>query len=154
MYRVFYFIGGGQDDFSRDILKAHNNYRKKHGAPPLSWSAPAAKKAQQWANHLASIGRMQHGNHEGMGQNIAYMSGATLTPEHACEMWYNEINQYNFNRPGFSSATGHFTQLVWASTNEVGVGRAIKGQTTFVVANYTPPGNVRGKFEENVKRSK
>ena len=86
-----------------------------------------------------------------MGQNLAYYSGGTFTPEHAVKLWYDEISAYNFNNPGFASNTGHFTQLVWAGTTEVGIGRATKGQTTYVVANYVPPGNVIGKFPENVK---
>ena len=87
-----------------------------------------------------------------MGQNLAYYSGGTLTAQHTAGMWYSEIQKYNFNRPGFSSETGHFTQMVWASTTEIGIGRAVKGQTTFVVANYLPPGNVQGRFEQNVKQ--
>ena len=50
----------------------------------------------------------------------------------------------------FDSATGHFTQLVWASTLKVGV--AVSPNGLFVVANYSPPGNYlgAGQFEENV----
>lgn len=46
---------------------------------------------------------------------------------------------------------GHFTQLVWASSRELGVGKARSRQgKTVVVAMYRPPGNVCGLFEENV----
>ena len=148
------FSGGGLDEFYTDLLREHNTYRKKHDSGPLKWSPRAAAKAQEWADHLASTGRLQHGNHEGMGQNLAYFSGGTLTAHHTAELWYNESSNYNYNRPGFSSSTGHFTQLIWASTTEAGFGRAVNGQTTFVVANYIPAGNVQGRFEENVKPPK
>ena len=29
----------------------------------------------------------------------------------AVESWYNEISGYNFNNPGYSPDTGHFTQV-------------------------------------------
>ncbi|XP_003386119.1 PREDICTED: Golgi-associated plant pathogenesis-related protein 1-like [Amphimedon queenslandica] len=141
----------GPDEFSKDLLAAHNRYRRKHGSPPLKWSAEAAAKAQEWADHLASTGSLQHGNHDGMGQNLAYYSGGTLTASYTAEMWYNEIKDYSFDRPGFSSSTGHFTQLLWASSKEAGFGYTVRGQTTYVVANYLPAGNVQGRFEQNVK---
>ena len=40
------------------------------------------------------------------------------------DAWYNEVKQYNYNQPGFSMATGHFTQLVWKSSRRLGVGVA------------------------------
>lgn len=86
-----------------------------------------------------------------MGQNLAYYSGGTLTATYTAEMWYNEIKNYSFDRPGFSSSTGHFTQLLWASSKEAGFGYTVRGQTTYVVANYLPAGNVQGRFEQNVK---
>ena len=91
-----------------------------------------------------------------MGQNLAWASGKELTGQGATDMWYNEIQQYNFNNPGFASGTGHFTQLVWAETTQIGVGKATNGGQTFVVANYTPPGNVVGRqnFEKNVQRAR
>lgn len=129
-----------------------------HGAPPLKWSPEAASKAKSWANHVASKGVLQHGNHDGMGQNIANRmssgSAVDLSGQEAVDMWYNEIKDYNFSNPGFAMNTGHFTQVVWAETTHVGAGKAIKGSTVFVVANYLPPGNKggSGEYERNVKR--
>ena len=61
----------------------------------------------------------------------------------ATRNWYDEIKKYNFNRPGFTSATGHFTQLVWKGSNRIGVGFALTSdqRTIYVVAQYAPPGN-------------
>ena len=85
-----------------------------------------------------------------MGQNLAFMAGAELTGQGAVDMWYREIDDYNFEKPGFSGSTGHFTQVVWKGSTHIGIGRATKKGKTYVVANYIPPGNVEGQFEKNV----
>jgi len=51
--------------------------------------------------------------------------------------------------------TGHFTQVVWDGSTELGIARA-QGMkdgwyTTYVVARYGPPGNMQGDFPDNVK---
>ena len=73
----------------------------------------------------------------------------------AVQDWYDEIKYYNFNQPGYSSAVGHFTQVVWkGSTNlGVGIGYANGGRTAVVVANYLPSGNYQGQFGQNVLRA-
>ncbi|KXJ21221.1 Golgi-associated plant pathogenesis-related protein 1 [Exaiptasia diaphana] len=47
-----------------------------------------------------------------------------------------------------------YAKVVWKSTTKLGVGKAtatVDGYTrTVVVAGYTPAGNVRGQFQENV----
>ena len=101
-------------------------------------------------NHLATTGKFEHGDHKGMGQNLAFMSGGELTGQATADMWYNEIKDYNFGKPGFSSKTGHFTQVVWKGATHIGIGKVTKGGKTFVVANYIPPGNVASQFEANV----
>nr|XP_037286365.1 Golgi-associated plant pathogenesis-related protein 1-like [Rhipicephalus microplus] len=65
--------------------------------------------------------------------------------------WYDEIKQYNYNNPGFSAATGHFTQLVWKDCRRIGTGvaRGPKG-TYYVVSVYEPRGNIVGQFAEQV----
>ena len=144
------------DSFGKALLSANNKLRSQHGSSPLKWSSSAASKAQEWATHLAKSGTLQHGNHEGMGQNLAYKMGQELTAQEVADMWYQEISNYDFNRPGFSSNTGHFTQMIWADSTEMGAARAVSGNRSFVVANHTPPGNItnRGQFEKNVKRLK
>ena len=67
-------------------------------------------------------------------------------------MWYEEESKYNYRSAQFSTSTGHFTQVVWAGSTQMGAGRAVSSSgAQFVVARYSPAGNVRGKFEENVR---
>ena len=142
------------NDFKDSFLSTHNRVRAAHGSAPLQWSSKAASNARTWARHLAQSGVLEHGNHDGMGQNLAFKSGAPLSGDETSNLWYQEVAQYNFNQPGFRSGTGHFTQMVWAATTHVGAAMVTKGNSTYVVANYTPPGNItnQGQFEKNVKR--
>lgn len=65
---------------------------------------------------------------------------------------YNEIALYQYGNPVFANATGHFTQLVWAGTTQVGVAivRCANLARTYVVAQYSPAGNREGEFSANV----
>lgn len=47
---------------------------------------------------------------------------------------------------------GHFTQVVWKDSTELGVGMASDGNRVFVVGQYRPAGNMNmeGYFEKNV----
>ena len=143
-----------EESFGKALLAEHNRLRKKHASPAMKWSPAAAAKAEVWAKHLAGSGTLQHGNHEGMGQNLAYKMGQDLTAQDVASMWYGEISDYNFSNPGFKSSTGHFTQMVWASSLQIGAAKSVRGNQSYVVANYFPPGNITndGQFEKNVKR--
>lgn len=76
---------------------------------------------------------------------------------------YDEVCDYNFNDQKFSNATGHFTQLVWKESTQLGIGFA-KGSFTFkgghfdnclfVVARYKKAGNTKGAFQQNVRKGK
>ncbi|XP_067263672.1 GLI pathogenesis-related 2 isoform X4 [Chanodichthys erythropterus] len=140
--------------FEAEFLQAHNAYRKHHGAPPLTINKNLCRSSQEWAKHLLSIRTLKHSNGD-YGENVYYAWSSAdkkLTGREAVESWYSEIKDYNFSRPGFSSKTGHFTQVVWKDTKELGVGLATDGNTTFVVGQYLPAGNISnaGYFERNV----
>jgi len=61
---------------------------------------------------------------------------------------------YNFNSGGFSGGTGHFTQVVWKGSTELGIGRAEVQQNgmkcAYIVGRYRPAGNMMGDFAQNV----
>lgn len=53
--------------------------------------------------------------------------------------------------PNIVRNLGHFSQMVWRSSTEIGVGKAkTRCGKIFVVANYKPAGNVIGEFQNNV----
>ncbi|XP_032904586.1 uncharacterized protein LOC116990755 [Amblyraja radiata] len=141
--------------FIAELLKEHNSLRARHQSPPLQVNPELSAEAQKWAEHLVTIKTLQHSDTK-YGENIWFKwssNKATPTGADASESWYNEIKKYDFKSPGFHSETGHFTQLVWKASRELGVGYATDGKGMFfVVAVYNPPGNITnpGCFKENV----
>ena len=74
---------------------------------------------------------------------------------YAIKYWYREIEKYDFNNPGFSEKTGHFTAMVWRATEKFGLGEEGRaGGNFYVVAAYDPRGNMKGGYEENVHELK
>lgn len=90
----------------------HNEYRFRHGAAPLQWSAELAWEAQQWAENLARSGELRHNDDDSVGENLAGMVGGELTGREATDMWYDEIEDYNFDNPGYSEDTSNFSQVI------------------------------------------
>lgn len=67
------------------------------------------------------------------------------------DKWYEEISLHTFNIEPTDLRSGHFTQVVWRSSREFGVGYAkSRNGQIFVVARYNPPGNYVGSFCQNV----
>ncbi|XP_071948909.1 Golgi-associated plant pathogenesis-related protein 1-like, partial [Antedon mediterranea] len=140
--------------FQKESLEAHNDYRAAHGTPKLKLADDLNKIAQAYADQLAKTDSFRHSKRDGLGENLAmhFSSESTnYSGGEATQQWYSEIEKYNFDRCGFTPGTGHFTQVIWAETKELGVGKAItKSGKVLAVANYRPAGNMIGKFRENV----
>lgn len=68
------------------------------------------------------------------------------------DAWYSEVSKYNYGSGGFSSATGHFTQVVWKGTKRIGCAKRFcpGSNWTVYICNYDPPGNMQGRYQENV----
>jgi len=144
-------------------LSQHNTYRNTHHSPDMTLSNSLNNSAQNWANYLATNGVFEHSNSDA-GENI-YVSYTTASSVEAAPLanqavtsWYNEVSDYDYSNPGFSSQTGHFTQVVWKNSTQLGCGAA-QGVTTiqgnqynafYVVCQYAPAGNVTGQFPDNV----
>lgn len=131
-------------------LSAHNIHRAKHGASALVWSDTLASRAQDWANRCV----FEHSSTSlAVGENLFRWTGSR-TPKSAVDLWYNENSDYDYvagapKTPG--AVTGHFTQIVWKGTSELGCGLAnCPSIGNFLVCNYGPAGNVRGRYTSNV----
>ena len=114
----------------------------------------AAKSAQAWTDKMARSGMMRHSSRRernNCGENLA-MSSQRRKMEKEAEstvMWYNEVDNpgYNFSRGGYSSGTGHFTQVVWKSSTKLGCGYS----DGWVTCRYCEDaGNMMGDFDKNV----
>ena len=133
-----------------------NAYRAKHNSPPLVWDDTISAFAQEYSLYLVTHNLFQHSNKEGYGENLAYFQGypnemMTLIKK-SIDLWYDEIKLYNFNYPGYSPSTGHFTCLVWKSSTTFGMGYSYNNDTKVVdiTMNTAPPGNIIGQFQQNV----
>ncbi|KAJ5584714.1 uncharacterized protein N7459_004514 [Penicillium hispanicum] len=109
-------------DFKDTVLAVTNEYRKAHDADPLTWNGTLAEYSHKWAS--ACLWKHSGGPY---GENLAF---GYPNSSAAVAAWGNEEEHYNFKKPtGFTEKTGHFTQLVWRSTTEVGCAAVNCGYT-------------------------
>jgi pathogenesis-related protein 1 len=150
------------------ITAAHNAVRARANnpvpvpaLPPLEWSESIAQIAQAYAEQLAADGcRLEHSGRDGYGENLAYYGGQHVDPTTAVEGWAGEVDCYDFGEfltqdacdaqcvaDMFTSGCGHYTQVVWRDTEQVGCGVANcpGGDEEIWVCNYASPGNYVGQ---------
>ena len=152
------------------MLDGHNTLRAAVGVPELRWADGLARQAANWAEELKKSGcGMKHSPAAKLGENLYWASplktGARsksqrawkwrLTPQPITEAsvvaswateqpWYSQANN-TCNAPS-GKTCGHYTQIVWAGTREVGCGKAMCDDSSQVwVCNYAPAGNVIGQ---------
>jgi pathogenesis-related protein 1 len=135
----------GQPSMETRMLAAHNKVRRKVNVPPLTWSDKLAASSQEWANTLLARGEFIHRAKSSYGENLLAIQGASASPEEVIDAWDSESEDYNYPSNECSKMCGHYTQLVWASTKQVGCGVARNSRREVWVCEYYPPGNYVGK---------
>lgn len=151
-------IGGNLSyEHALEALDFHNQVRAEVGVPPLDWSAELSIYAQDWADHLAYSNncQMEHrpivsSEQSQIGENIYW----GINPKNsnyaleASELWYSEKESYKGEPVTAENlfSIGHYTQMVWKDTRQLGIGISVcpKGEI-IVVANYSPIGNYYGQ---------
>ena len=145
----------------RDQVKIDNPSVTKLDS--LTWSDSLGSGAQKWADYLVKSGTFVHDSNRGsVGENI-YSGSSSYTA--AVDLWasekvcfqnkampdiYNHNSSKcdaNLNNPNTSCTqykdwhcAGHYSQIVWRKTLEVGCGMA----SGIVVCRYSPSGNYTG----------
>lgn len=134
---------------ARDMLAAHNEVRERAELRPLAWSDDLAAVAQDWANHLLAQGQFYHRPRPQYGENlleICYSNWASrAVPSEVVAIWAREASNYSYRSNTCHGMCGHYTQLVWSSTREVGCAVAHDSTREVWVCNYNPPGNWVGE---------
>lgn len=166
--------GGGGDDGATDaadgigepaelagITRFHNEARAAVATdtplPPLAWNSSLAATAAAWAAQCIDqdevVGLVDHnpdrsdGHPYYVGENI-FGSGGTATAQQAVSSWASEGANYNYATNTCNGVCGHYTQIVWRTTLEVGCALHDCPNLQFgstIVCDYGPGGNSGGK---------
>jgi len=118
----------------------------------VMWNQTLANVAQKWADCC----NFEHSGTPGVGENIFEQGGSPMDVTSNFNMavsdWSSELpNNFTYRASNVFTdddmAAGHYTQLAWAATSQVGCGYASCPnlnpgmQSVFVVCQYYPPGN-------------
>lgn len=132
----------------RALLQHHNKVRADVRLGPLRWDDGLAAFAQQWADHLATTTcRMKHRQPNDYGENLFIGTAGHYSALDASKAWASEKKDYDGGviKENDAKPVGHYTQMVWRSTQRVGCGEAICNGMLLVACNYDPPGNWLGE---------
>jgi uncharacterized protein YkwD len=125
-------------------VDSHNGDRSSHSAPTVSWNDTLAEYAQNYLNNQNCVFAHSGGPY---GENIAMgYDGAS----DAIAAWYAEGSQYNYEASQYSGSTGHFTQVVWVGSTQIGCASVQCSDGEYFACEYYPRGNIIGEFSENV----
>ena len=130
--------------FARDMLAAHNAVRARVKVPALSWSDHLAAVAQQWADTLIARREFKH-SRSSYGENLYEIEGGISSPPDVVADWAAEAGDYDYRSNSCRGTCGHYTQLVWRDTRQVGCAVARAARREVWACEYDPPGNVVGR---------
>lgn len=148
---------GDLDPRLAEVLDVHNEVRANAlptpdpPLPPLVWADDLAAEAQSYAE-LCTFAHDQ--NRGFVGENLFVNAPAgSQTGRSVVLGWASEAANYDYDNNSCAGVCGHYTQIVWRDTTELGCGVAtcsgIDGFTNsegeIWVCRYRPPGNFVGE---------
>lgn len=137
------------DEEISTLVKEHNYWRSEVGlTSTLSWSDTLANYAAEWAKMLKKKGcAFEHRPDNRYGENLFMGTSGFFVAKDVVTAWGNEKNDYNHQKNKCKSGKmcGHYTQIVWESTQRVGCAKIQCDGNDLWVCNYDPPGNWVGQ---------
>lgn len=142
------------------IVALHNHYRAEVGVPPVRWSNVVERSSKEWAIHLAQTEglRMVHANFRNpYGENLSGGPGIWRTDKDAYTALEWAVISFGNEKEHYKGAPisagssfyryGHYTQMVWRTTTEIGCAVAKRKDIPgyIAVCRYNPTGNIIGR---------
>src|SRR3546814_5889587 len=102
------------------VLAVHDEVRGAANLPRLNWSDALARRAAQWAAHLAARQLVAHsGTNMAEGENIWVVTAGALSNELMLRDWADEARLFCAGRFPHISTTGnwedvgHYSKMIW-----------------------------------------
>ena len=147
-------------NYKLQMLKCHNELRKKHNAQKLTEKEKLNEMAETTAKEIIENENKyeyQDNIYNSMyvGENIIITNSKNA--EDIFNLMLKEGKNYDFNSNNFSKETGHFTQMIWKETTDIGFGfwenkNKNDANKYCAVILYYPTGNVLGEFSKNIEK--
>ncbi len=134
-------------------LEEHNVAREDVGLGPLSWDRTLAADARVWAESLAARRAFHHDPdllQRGQGENLWQGTRDRYAPWQMIDLFIAEKRDFrpgtfpHVSTTGRWSDVGHYTQIIWPDTRQVGCATAVNARHEVLVCRYWPAGNVLG----------
>lgn len=141
-------------DFPGRVLAAHNVERARAGVPALTWDNALGSAAAAYATQMALTGRFAHSDRAarpGTGENLWMGTHGAFSVDAMVGAWASEKRFFtagifpNVSRTGNWSDVGHYTQMIWPTTQRVGCALASTGRVDYLVCRYAYKGNIDGR---------
>ena len=141
-------------DESERLLVLHNAERARLGLPPLVWNSALARDAGAYAKVILSRGELQHASEserKGNGENLWMGTSGTWDADAMVGMFLEERRFFraaafpDVSLTGNWADVGHYSQIVWRDTKQVGCAVDSGRGMDVLVCRYYPAGNVFGK---------
>lgn len=139
--------------FPQRVLAAHNVARAEVGQRPLIWDDALGSEAAKYAVQLAATGAFAHSSpaaRRGSGENLWMGTRHAFSIEAMMDSWASEKRMFvagvfpAVNREGDWQEVGHYTQMIWPTTQRVGCALVGTSAFEYLVCRYYPAGNVIG----------
>ncbi|HVM22685.1 MAG TPA: CAP domain-containing protein [Sphingomicrobium sp.] len=141
--------------FPARVLAAHNAFRAQVGAPPMVWDSALGTSAAAYAQQMAVTSRFEHSDRRarrGVGENLWMGTRGAFSIETMVGDWASERRYFvpgifpNVSRTGNWIDVGHYTQMIWPTTQRLGCALATTARTDYLVCHYAPAGNIDGRY--------
>jgi hypothetical protein len=141
-------------DLSERLLFAHNAERGRLGLRKMMWSPALASAASEYAAELAATGKWEHSDPDSrpeQGENLWMGTRGAYTLENMVGAWLSERRMFrrgifpNIALAGSWHDVGHYTQIIWTDSLQVGCAVKASARYDYLVCRYSAPGNVVGE---------
>jgi len=148
-------------DFNSRLLNQINTYRALHQVANVTWDLQLANDSSVWAKTCAKKNKLYHDYPmKTFGESLYLCWGPHCIPKNFAERpakrWHSETRYMNWSNISAQKKTLHLTQMIWKDSTHVGCGYSSVENNKkrihkyYVVCRYSPPGNWRGEYKQNI----